>query len=253
MGKKNGENEKKDTTVDPKSRDKKQEESKEDIILKVYMHCEGCANKVLKSLRGFDGVEEVETDRKSHKVTVKGEKADPLKVLERVKKKYGKNVELLSPIPKAKEPQDNKKEEKEEPKVMIVVLKVYMHCENCAVEIKKTILKMKGVRTVEPDTKNSTVTVKGVFDPPKLVDHLQNRAGKHAIILKQDEEKKQKKQQVKEMRKTDKKTDIKEGIEEQWGNEIDSNFFYYNSQYPYQHLYPYQFFSEENTNACSIL
>ncbi|RVW84080.1 Heavy metal-associated isoprenylated plant protein 8 [Vitis vinifera] len=169
------------------------------------MHCEGCANKVLKSLRGFDGVEEVETDRKNHKVIVKGEKADPLKVLERVKKKYGKNVELLSPIPKAKEPQENKKEEKEKPRVMIVVLKAYMHCENCAVEIKKTILKMKGVRTVEPDTKNSTVTVKGVFDPPKLIDHLHNRAGKHAVILKQDEEKKQKKQKVNEMRETDKK------------------------------------------------
>ena len=25
-----------------------------------------------------------------------------------------------------------------------MVLKAYMHCENCAVEIKKTILKMKG-------------------------------------------------------------------------------------------------------------
>ena len=52
---------------------------------------------------------------------VKGEKADPLKVLERVKKKYGKNVELLSPIPKAKEPQENKKEEKE--KVLFIYLK----------------------------------------------------------------------------------------------------------------------------------
>lgn len=66
------------------------------------------------------GVEEVETDRKNHKVIVKGEKADPLKVLERVKKKYGKNVELLSPIPKAKEPQENKKEEKE--KVLFIYL-----------------------------------------------------------------------------------------------------------------------------------
>lgn len=56
FGQKNGENEKKGTTGDPKSGDEKQEGSKEDIILKVYMHCEGCANKVLKSLRGFDGM-----------------------------------------------------------------------------------------------------------------------------------------------------------------------------------------------------
>lgn len=103
---------------------------------------------------------------------------------------------------------------------------------------------------MEADTKNSTVTVKGVFDPPKIVDHLHNRAGKHSVILKQYEEKKPKKEKVKE---TPKKDDIKEGIEELWGNENDSNLFYNHSLYPYQYLYSYQCFSEENSNACSIL
>lgn len=45
-------------------------------------------------------MEEVETDCKTHKVVVKGEKADPLKVLERVQRKSHRQVELLSPIPK---------------------------------------------------------------------------------------------------------------------------------------------------------
>ena len=63
----------------------------------------------------FSGVEDVTTDCKTHKVVVKGEKADPLKVLARVQRKSHRQVELLSPIPKP--PSEEKKpEEKEKPK-----------------------------------------------------------------------------------------------------------------------------------------
>lgn len=138
--------------------EKKAEESKggkdqpappPEIVLKVFMHCEGCARKVRRSLRGFpgefklkchffgypfcdfpfyfsefvcgyfwstSGVEDVVTDCKSHKVVVKGEKADPLKVLERVQRKSHRQVELLSPIPKPPSEEDKKPEEKEKPK-----------------------------------------------------------------------------------------------------------------------------------------
>lgn len=55
------------------------------------------------------------TDSRTHKVIVKGDKADPLKVLDRVQRKIHKHVELLSPIPKP--PAEEKKpEEKEKPK-----------------------------------------------------------------------------------------------------------------------------------------
>ena len=37
-----------------------------------------------------------------------------------------------------------------------------------------------------PDLKNSQVTVKGTFDPAKLVEYVYKRTGKHAIIVKQD-------------------------------------------------------------------
>ena len=56
------------------------------------------------------------TDCKSRKVVVKGEKADPLKVLERVQRKSHRQVELLSPIPKPPSEQEKKIEEKEKPK-----------------------------------------------------------------------------------------------------------------------------------------
>ncbi|CAN0905992.1 Heavy metal-associated isoprenylated plant protein 7 [Linum grandiflorum] len=100
----------------------------QEIVLKVFMHCEGCARKVRRCLKGFDGVEDVTTDCKSSKVVVKGEKAaaDPLKVLERIQRKSHRQVELISPIPKP--PSEDKAEDEkpkppaEEPKPEVFIL-----------------------------------------------------------------------------------------------------------------------------------
>ncbi|KAJ8563343.1 hypothetical protein K7X08_031795 [Anisodus acutangulus] len=204
-------------------KDKKvKEESKEppppppEIVLRVFMHCEGCAHKVRKSLKGFQGVEDVLTDCKTHKVVVKGEKADPLKVLERVQKKSHRQVELLSPIPKPPPAEEPKKpeekeavkpeEKKEEPRAITVVLKVQMHCEACAQEIKRRIQRMKGVENAEPDLKNSQVTVKGVFEATKLVEYVSKRTGKRAVIVKVEPEKKPAEEtKPKEEKKSDEK------------------------------------------------
>ncbi|KAM5571621.1 heavy metal-associated isoprenylated plant protein 7-like [Rosa sericea] len=185
----------------------------QEIVLRVYMHCEGCARKVKRCLKGFQGVEDVSTDCKSHKVVVKGEKADPIKVLERVQRKSHRQVELLSPIPKPPAEEEKKAEEKpkpeekkeEPPQIITVVLKVHMHCEACAQEIKKRIQRMKGVESAEPDLKGSQVTVKGVFDPAKLVEYVNKRTGKHAEIVKQEPEKKADKEEAKEGSKGEKK------------------------------------------------
>ncbi|XP_062219146.1 heavy metal-associated isoprenylated plant protein 7-like [Phragmites australis] len=169
----------------------------EEVVMRVFMHCEGCARKVKKILKGFDGVEDVSANSKAHKVVVKGKKAaaDPMKVVERVQKKTGRKVELLSPMPPPKEKEEEKKEEpeppkseekKQEPTVVAVVLKVHMHCEACAQVIKKRILKMKGVQSAEPDLKASQVTVKGVFEEAKLADYVHKRTGKHAAIVKSE-------------------------------------------------------------------
>ena len=60
-------------------------------------------------------MDDVIADSKAHKVVVKGKKAaaDPMKVVERVQKKTGRKVELLSPIPP---PPKEEKEESEPPK-----------------------------------------------------------------------------------------------------------------------------------------
>ncbi|PWA78987.1 heavy metal-associated isoprenylated plant protein 3 [Artemisia annua] len=205
-----------------KPEEKKAEEAKDappppppppqEIVLRVFMHCEGCARKVRRCLKGFDGVEDVQTDCKTQKVVVKGEKADPLKVLERVQKKSHRQVELLSPIlkppaeePKVEEKEAPKPEEKKEepPQVITVVLKVNMHCEACAQEIRKRILKMKGVESAEPDLKASEVSVKGTFTASALVDYIHKRTEKQAVIVKQDPEPKKEEEKPKEEKKDD--------------------------------------------------
>ncbi|KAI3736118.1 hypothetical protein L6452_15651 [Arctium lappa] len=47
------------------------------------------------------GVEDVKTDWKTHTIVVKGKKADPLKVLEKIHKKSHCQIELISPVPKS--------------------------------------------------------------------------------------------------------------------------------------------------------
>ncbi|KAG9155950.1 hypothetical protein Leryth_012037 [Lithospermum erythrorhizon] len=272
----------------------------QEIVLKIYMHCEGCAKKVRKSLKGFEGVENVSTDCKTHKVIVKGEKAHPLKVLERLQRKSRRQVELLSPIPKPPPPEEPKKQEekqevkpeekKEEPQVITAILSVHMHCEACAQEIRKRIQRMKGVESAATDQKSSQVTVKGVFDPLKLVDFIRKRSGKQATIVKVEPEKKE---EEKPKENADEKKeegaekeapkggaegdgDKKEGGGDGGGDakkdetpppqppqmELRKNeIYYYHPQhfqqqyYQPRHVqdYPPQIFSDENPNACSVM
>lgn len=163
--KENKEEAKKEEGKEEKKEEEKKEEQKEEepqeIVLKVDMHCEACARKVAKALKGFQGdlvyyctslhvshvysllirfvlvnihvldltyhllkdavvflfiilgtgVEDVTTDTKASKVVVKGKTADPIKVCERIQKKTGRKVELISPLPKP--PEENKEEPKE--------------------------------------------------------------------------------------------------------------------------------------------
>ncbi|CAA3026282.1 heavy metal-associated isoprenylated plant 8-like [Olea europaea subsp. europaea] len=209
------------------------------IVLGVYIHCEGCQTEVLRCLRGFEGVEEIQIDAKNHKVTVKGKKADPTKVAERLRKKSGKHVNLISPIP----PKEEKKEEKkpEPPVVIEVVLKIFLHCEGCAKEVKHCIHKMEGVQTVDPEMEKNLVTVKGSMDAQKLVEFINKRGGRHAEIVKQHAE-------IVKQTNNEKK---KERNENQNQNQNRTVEVYPN--YPSDLVYAPQLFSDENPNSCLIM
>ncbi|XP_058763993.1 heavy metal-associated isoprenylated plant protein 7-like isoform X1 [Vicia villosa] len=276
MGEEKKEEEKKEESKEEKKEEEKKEEEKKDeeqppqeIVLKVDMHCEACARKVAKALKGFEGVEEVSADSKSSKVVVKGKAADPIKVLKRLQKKSGKKVELISPLPK---PQEEKKEEeiKEPPKpeekkdegptVVTIVLKIRMHCDACAQVIQKRIRKIKGVESVETDLGNDQAIVKGVIDPAKLVDEVYKRTKKQATIVKEEEEKKEeeKKEEEKKEEKKEGEEEKKESGEENKEDEDDNKTEIKRSEYwpskdYIDYAYAPEIFSDENPNACAVM
>ncbi|KAF8054941.1 hypothetical protein N665_1308s0006 [Sinapis alba] len=254
-----------------KTDDKKEEEKKkepQEIVLKIFMHCEGCAKKIHRCLKGFEGVEDVITDCKTSKVVVKGEKADPLKILQRLQRKSHREVVLLCPIPEPKPVSDEpeKKEEKPKPQekkeeVVTVVLRVHMHCEACAIEIQKRIMRMKGVECVEPDFKASQVRVKGVFTEEKLAEYVNKKIGKHAEVVNQDPSpkppEKEKETKDKEKKKKEEEQQPKETKEDGGEKVVDlkkNEYQYQPPKYPVEMFaYPPQIFSDENPNACTMM
>ncbi|XP_057984081.1 heavy metal-associated isoprenylated plant protein 6 [Malania oleifera] len=167
------------------------------VVLKIDMHCEGCAKKVKRFVKNnIEGVVEVKADCNSNKLTVVG-KVDPTKVQEKVAEKTKKKVELLSPPPKKdagsggdKKPEEKKAEEKKaddkkpkEPPVSTVVLKIKLHCDGCIHKIKRVISKVKGVQEVTVDPQKDLVMVKGTMDVKSLTPYLSDRLRRNVDVV----------------------------------------------------------------------
>ncbi|KAG5399331.1 hypothetical protein IGI04_021145 [Brassica rapa subsp. trilocularis] len=223
---KNGDSNKSDTK-NQKNGDADKSDKKnqcKEIVLKVYMHCEGCASQVSHCLRGYDGVEQIKTEVGENKVVVSGKFDDPVKILRRVQKKFSKNAELISPKPNPNQDQKKEQQQKKEstPQIKTAILKMNIHCEGC-----------------------SMVVVRGVMDPPKLVEEIKKKLKRHAELVSQNTEK-------------GKGNNDKESNNNNKGNkkneDSDGNtIFSYPPQYSAQHNYPSQIFSDENVHSCSIM
>lgn len=255
--------EKKEEEKKEEVKEEKKEEVPPEIVLKVDMHCEACARKVARALKGFEGVEDVTADSKASKVVVKGKAADPIKVCERLQKKSGRKVELISPLPKPpeepkEEPKEPKEEKKEEPPAVVtVVLKIRMHCEACAQVLQKRIRKIKGVESVETDLGNDQVIVKGIVDPAKLVDDVYKKTKKQASIVKDEEKKEEEKKEEKkeEPEKAEEKKEAEEAKEED-DKKMDikrSEYWPSRNYVEFAYAVPDQIFSDENPHACSVM
>ncbi|GJR18361.1 heavy metal-associated isoprenylated plant protein 7-like protein [Tanacetum coccineum] len=220
--------------------EEKKEEVPQDVVLKVDMHC----------------VEEVSTDCKASKVVVKGKELDPVKVGERIQKKTGRKVEIISPLPKPPEPEPEKKQEPESPKeekkeepplVITVVLKMSMHCDACAQDLQRRIRKIPGVESVKTELENEQVVVTGVLEPENLVNDVYKRTRKQAsIVLKEEKKKEEKKEEEKKEEAAETKT------EDDLNTEIKKSE-YWPSKYYMDYSYAPQIFSDENPNACSVM
>lgn len=194
---------------DKKDGEKKSEAGPIIVVLKIDLHCEGCAKKVRRSVKHFEGVDKVTTDSANNKITVTGT-VEPERLRERVEYKTKKKVELVSPQPKKDEKKsDDKPEKKAEDKpekkveekvekkpkeVSTVVLKIRLHCDGCIHKIKKIISKTDGVENVIVDSKNDLVTVKGTMNVKELVPYLKEKLKRSIEIVpakKEDGDKKE--------------------------------------------------------------
>ncbi|KAA8537272.1 hypothetical protein F0562_027041 [Nyssa sinensis] len=216
------------------------------------MHCEACARKVARTLRGFQGVEDVRADYKASKVVVKGKTADPIKVWERIQKKSkrGRKVELISPLPKPPAEDKPKQEKKDEsPAVITVVLKVQLHCIACSQVLQKRIEKIRGVESVTTELAKDQVIVKGIIDPAKLVNDVYKKTKKQVSIVKDEEKKEEeKKDETKEENKGG-----EEGKEEDDNGDHINKSEYWPPEYYMEYAYPPTIFSDDNPHACSVM
>lgn len=169
-------------------------------VFKLELHCEGCAKKVKKSIRHFEGVESVKTDSENDKLTVTG-KVDPTALKERLEYKTKKKVELVSPQPKKdggggggdkksdekseKKADEKKTDEKKpkEPQVSTVVLKIPLHCDGCIHKMKRIISKIDGVDSVSFDAQKDLVTVKGTMNVKELTPYLKEKLKRNVDIV----------------------------------------------------------------------
>ncbi|KAL6332752.1 hypothetical protein AAG906_015014 [Vitis piasezkii] len=203
MGEENKEEKKEEAKKEGKEekeeekKEEKKEEEPQEIVLKVDMHCEACARKVARALKGFQGVEDVTTDSKASKVVFQ-------------------ILDLLKPTWDYYNPD-------RPPPVITAVLKVYMHCEACAQVLQRRIRKFPGVESVTTDVANDQAIVKGIIEPAKK--------------KKKEEEKKEKKEGQEGEKKDeeegkgedDKKTDVKRS--EYWPTKDYLEFASYHPQF----------------------
>ncbi|KAG0490070.1 hypothetical protein HPP92_006933 [Vanilla planifolia] len=259
----------------------KKEQGPISVVLKVEMHCEGCAQEVRRCVRGFKGVEAVATDLVAHKVTIIG-KVNPVELRERLERRTHKNVELVSPAVSGKEsskdggkgdnqnpgkPKDQKKADDRKPKepaVTTVVLKVRLHCDGCIKRIRKHIYKIKGVDNVSIDSEKDLVTVKGTMDAKTLPELLtaKLKRGVELVNPKKDGDGNKEKKSEGPTSTDGKKKDGEEASKAVRGaapltTEANTMAFYGGGygDYPYrvEMVHAPQLFSDENPNACSIM
>ncbi|KAK4489807.1 hypothetical protein RD792_000450 [Penstemon davidsonii] len=285
--------EKTEEKKEEKTEEKKEEEPKppSPFVLFVDLHCVGCAKKIERSILKIRGVEGVVIDMAKNEVTIKGI-VEPQAVCNRIMKKTKRRTKVLSPLPEVEGAPMPEVVASQVSGLTTVELNINMHCEACAQQLKKKILKMKGVRTAETEFSSSKVTVTGTMDADRLVDYVYRRTKKQAKIVPQPEPEKppedpkpeEKKEEEKppaaeeakpeekkeEAEKKDtppppppeeEKKDGGENTAEQGGGETKVEeqsmhkmmYNYYQPLYVIERIPAPQLFSDENPNACSIM
>ncbi|KAI4319937.1 hypothetical protein MLD38_033473 [Melastoma candidum] len=186
--------EKKEEKAEEKKEEAKPEEKKEDelpkppppFVLRVDLHCVGCAKKISRSIMRIRGVVGVDIDMEKNELTIKGV-VEPQAVCDKIAKKTKRKAQVISPLPPAEGEPLPQVVASQVSEPTTVELNVNMHCDACAEQLRSKILKMRGVQKVETDLSVEKVTVTGTMDVEKLVDYIRRRTKKQAKVIPQPE------------------------------------------------------------------
>lgn len=248
------------------------EEKKVDVITAVYkvnLHCPECAGEIRRPLLRTQGVHGVEVNMESNEVKVKGA-IDPVGIYKKIERLSKRKVELISPKIDIKAAEIKKKVVKEPPKELPVRthnLKVYMHCDQCERDLRRKLIRHRGIYSVKTDIKAQTMTVQGTIEPEKLLSYVRRKVHKQAELIPPKPEKKEEKKEEKkgEKKEEEKKVTIEkekvkvvetkgketvEFTEEKKVVEVKSKE---GNPYFIHYVYAPQLFSDENPNSCSVM
>ncbi|MCD7457991.1 hypothetical protein HAX54_036842 [Datura stramonium] len=193
------------------------------------------------------GVQTVDVKFEKDEVTVKGA-IDSKKIHQRLEKWSKKKVEIVSQA-KVKELVEEAKEVIKET-IKTTTLKVYMHCNKCELDLKRRLLRHKGIHNVKTDFKAQTITVETMLESEKVVTYVTKKFCKHAeIVNKKEEEKKEvtKEKVTIEVKNTENVVEFKE-VKKAEGKTKEGEIPYF-----VHYVYAPQWFSDENPNACSVM
>ncbi|KAF7113399.1 hypothetical protein RHSIM_RhsimUnG0129000 [Rhododendron simsii] len=131
-------------------------------------------------------------------------------------------------------------------KVITAVYKVNLHCSKCAEDIKKPLLRIAGVQSVDAQFEKGEVTVKGSFDEKEMHKRLEKLSKKKVETVDN------KVKITKEVLPV-KKAETRRVVEFEEERKVEGKTPEGNVPYFVHYVYAPQTFSEENPNACSIM
>ncbi|KAL7230138.1 hypothetical protein ACSBR2_008633 [Camellia fascicularis] len=201
-------------------KEEKAEEPKppEPFVLFVDLHCVGCAKKIERSILRIRGVEGVVIDMSQNQVTIKGV-VEPQAICTKIMQKTKRRAQVLSPLPAAEGEPMPEVINSQVSGLTTVELNVNMHCEACAEQLKRKILKMRGVKTATTELSTGKVTVSGTMDANRLVDYVYRRTKKQAKIVPQPEPKKPEAEKPEEKKEAEKPAEEPKPKEKKEGEE----------------------------------
>ncbi|XP_068634716.1 heavy metal-associated isoprenylated plant protein 4 [Aristolochia californica] len=221
-------------------------------IYRVNLHCRHCAYEIEMHLRRTQGVQKVEVDIESGKVSVRG-KLDSMKVHELIEKTTNTKVELISLLSSKHGNREIIKKETEELAVSTTVIKVPMHCKKCEYDVKRRLLKLKGVHSVRIDSKRQTCTVDSTAEGHQLREYFWKKMHKHVEVVSQTRQVRKEKEEyvnevgIKQNVVTFCRVEGKEQREELKCDGLATVPCFVH------HAYAPQLFSDENPNACRVM